>query len=1185
MSNTWTKGQSQAINARGGSLIVSAAAGSGKTTVLVERVMRRITEEPKIDADRMLIVTYTKLAAAELKERLINKLNERIAKNPFDQNLLRQQKLMTKAQISTIHSYCSKIVKEYFYILDIDRNFRILDDSEKSLIINDALDMTLESMYADGEPDFFYLVEAFGGTKDDKELQKTILKVYEFLDSHPFPDDFINSKLEMFTTFSSVKDSVWGKILLSYANEAADYLRALVDSCKDIVLLDQQIFDCYGKAQTSDEAVVDSIERALETDSLEEVSKVLKNYVPLGLTAIRNAENPELVKIFKANREKFKDTVSKLREYFDYSEKQVKEDVADLFVVSQQLFNCVRQFMINYQNLKAERKVADYSDLEHWTIKLLVDSKTKELTDIAHKIRSRFDEIMVDEYQDANETQDIIFNSLSQNGENLFFVGDVKQSIYGFRQAMPQLFLNRRENSVLYDEENEQFPAKIFLDMNFRSINGVVDAVNYYFEKLMSLSVGDIVYDDTESLKCGAKYIEQPPSVAYHLLEINKDEDEDPDEEEAKYIATIIHKMIKDKYQVQTKTGYRDITYGDFAILMYSAKGHANIYADVLNRNMIPATSNVKYSFLEAHEVEIMSNMLSVIDNPTLDIELLSVLMSPIYGFTADDIVNIRHNNRYVSLYSAVIVSAENGNSKCKHFLSELAYFRDISVTVEVCDLLNIIYDRTGYMSIVSALTDNDIAADNLRMLKEYAKSYESGTGKGLSRFVSYLNRLKDDKSDINGAVDLNGASNNAVRILTVHGSKGLEFPVCIIANTSRKFTTDVYDRTLIHTELGLGMKRKIKDKNVTVSTMPYRAISLTLKRDEMSEKLRVLYVAMTRAKQKLIMLSSHQKIDSHLSGVSSKLTDSKKILPFAVRNCDKPSQWITMCAMLHPDGKILRDRAGCSLNPDSSAKFPFEIVICEPQKVKEAISDTENYTDETFVQTTQETSLSVDDTVIKTLIRNTEFLYKKQGVSKLVNKISASELSHRDAGKKYDKILSEPVFMSDKKLTAAGRGTALHAFMQFCDFNKARTDIKKEIERLENEGYISSVQAESIDVAKAQCFVNSDLVNRCINSSEIYKEYRFTTKIPASKVDPDIDPEFRDTEVILQGAVDLAFVENGELVIVDYKTDNVKDVYELYDRYHSQLELYKDAMEQCTDYKVKECLIYSIRHSEYITV
>ncbi len=1178
MKRQWTDGQRQAIDAKGGSVIVSAAAGSGKTAVLVERVISRITDnENPIDADRILVVTYTRAAAAELRERLVSKLNELIKNDPFNKDLLRQKSLMSKANISTIDSFCSSVVKEFFYVLNIERNFRIADESELMLIKNDALKLTLDSMYAEKEPDFYHLVEAFGGTKDDSALESNILKIHEFLRSHPYPDMWIDKKLEMFSSFDNLSDSVWGEIIISYAKEATHFLRSLVESSFEFVSYDETLCAALTPLLSKDSDFVDKLALALDKPTVYSIHDTLKNFDKGRMPSIKGYKDHPLKVKVETNRKIFKDTISKLCDLFEYDIDLCTADVADLFVVSQQLFNCVRQFSTNYQKLKAEKRIADYPDLEHWTIELLVDKNTKQLTEVAKKLSSRFDEIMVDEYQDANEAQDLIFSALSKNGENLFFVGDVKQSIYGFRQAMPQLFLSRKDNSKLYDEKAPCFPAKIFLDKNFRSINAVTDAVNFFFEKLMSQSVGDITYDDTESLKCGAIYDkEQSPCVSYHMLSLNKDDQTDADIEEAKYIAKIILKMIKDRYQVKDGDTYRDATYSDFAVLMRSAKSHANIYVDTLIKCMVPAFCESSYSFLDAHEIQVMTNFLNVIDNPALDIELLSVMMSPIYGFTPDDLAIIRCDNRYTSLYKAVLQKAKVGDTKCQNFVDELSYYRDVCVTMPVHTLINTIYERSGYLSIISAVSDSENALSNLLLLKEYAKTFEAGAQKGLSRFVSYLNRLRQSGSDIAGAVDMSASATNAVHVMSIHASKGLEFPICILANTARKFVTDTKENVLLHSDLGVAVKKRDEEANILSSTMPREALSLQLKRDEKSEELRVLYVAMTRAKQKLIMISSHDNVESYLSRIGSKLTDSKSILPFVVRNSTLLSDWIAMCALLHPDSKQLREIAMVDIEPDNTAKFAMDTQIVFPDND----DNNTDFDDQVIID-----YADTDNSVIDTLTSHTEFEYKKSCIKNLPSKVSASELSHKLSDKVFDRILSTPAFMSDSKLTGASKGTALHAFMQFCDFKQAREDIDSEIKRLTDNGYISSLQADSIDVSRATAFINSELISRCINSDEVYKEYRFTIEVDPSIIDPTLNTLDLSDKVILQGAVDLAFVEDDQLVIVDYKTDNVKDVSMLYDMYHNQLKIYKDAMEQCTDYKVKECIIYSIKHSDYISI
>lgn len=1178
MSRVWTVSQRQAIDASGGSLIVSAAAGSGKTAVLVERVISRIIdEENPIDADRILVVTYTRAAASELKERLKNKLSQLIKNDPYNKTLLRQQMLINKAKISTIDSFCSSLVKEYFYALNIDRNFRIADESELMLMKKDALKLTLDSMYADGEPDFFRLVEAFSSVKDDSKLQEVILKIHEFLRSHPYPKWWIDEKLEMFTQFDSVNESVWYSILLDYAKDATVFLDTLLDSSFNLLDLDKYIGEKITPIISNDADFLDKLKLSIEHPKKYSIKEVLDSYVAGSFPRMPGyTDHPVKVKLHN-NRKAFVAAIKKLKQIFCFSQDECKQHIAELFVLSTQLLNCVSEFSNNFQKIKAIKKVADYSDLEHWTIKLLVDEKTREFTDIAKKLSGEFDEIMVDEYQDANETQDLIFSALSKNNENLFFVGDVKQSIYGFRQAMPQLFLDRKNNSELYTEDKPVFPAKIFLDKNFRSIKGVTEIVNFFFEKLMSKSVGDIEYNDTESLKCGAVYDEESsPTVEYHLLDYSDVEDADCSVIEATHIAQMIQKMVFEGYMVKDGDRYRKVTYGDFAVLMRK-KTESPMYVDTLISCGVPAYCETSSGFIEAPEIATMIDFLSVIDNPALDIELLSVMMSPIFGFTADDLADIRSDSIYSSLYRAVVLKAQSGNSKCRHFIDELSYYRDICVTTSVHDLINTIYERTSYTSIVSAVNDNSLAVNNLLLLKEYAKNFESGSSKGLSGFVLYLSRLRENKSDIKGAIDISTSQSNTVKVMSIHASKGLEFPVCIVANTARKFSTDTTDEVLLHSEFGIAVKQKDIETNVSNNTMPRQALSLAVKRDEMSEELRVLYVAMTRAKQKLVLISSHKSADKYLKGIASKLSDSGAIMPYIVRNCTYLCEWITMCVMIHPDGEKLREIADCDVQPDTSVGSSVDVKVVYINQQNEDENLAENVC--------KNIESDTDEGITKTLSSRSSYKYKNKHLDKLPSKISASELSHKLSTKTFERILDTPAFMSDSTLTAAQKGTALHAFMQFCDFSTARIDIESEIERLCAQGYISKVQADSINREKAKAFISSDIITHCLESDRVFKEYRFTIKVDASVVDPDISPEHSKEQIILQGAVDLAFVEDGELVIVDYKTDRVNDVKLLYDMYHNQLEIYADAMQQCTDYKVKESLIYSIHLNEYIYI
>ncbi len=1179
MERKWTKSQQQAIDAKGGSIIVSAAAGSGKTAVLVERVISRIIdEENPVDADRILVVTYTRAAANELKERLVNKINELVKADPTNKALLRQQSLVNKASINTIHGYCSSLVKEFFYELDIDRNFRIAGEGELAVIKRDALKLTLDSMYADSEPDFFRLVEAFGSEKDDSALEEAVLSVFEFLSSCPYPRWWIEEKLSMFTDFESVESTVWYKLLTEYASDAYEYMRNLVDSNFELLDLEPVINEKLTPLINQDSEFLDRFKTALENTEKYNVGDVLSTFVTGSIKGLNEYKEHPVKLSIQRNRDLLKATIKSLTNIFRFTNDECKFQIAELFVISTQLFNCVMQFSENFRRLKASKKIADFSDLEHWTIKLLVDENTREFTELAYKIRTRFDEIMVDEYQDANQAQDLIFSALSNNGENLFFVGDVKQSIYGFRQAMPQLFLNRKANSHLYDEQSPAFPAKIYLDKNFRSINGITDIVNFFFKKLMSESVGDIDYNDTESLKCGAKFKEEQPCVEYKLLDLSDIEKPDVATIEATYIAQTIQKMVSERYQVKDGDSYRDVRYGDFAVLM-RFKREAPIYTQVLNSLMVPAYCEVSSSFINADEIVLMTNFLSVIDNPALDVELLNVMMSPLFGFTADDLAEIKSDALYDGLYKAVLKKAKRGDEKCARFVRELSFYRDVCVTSDVSVLLEIIYERTGYLSIVLALNGGEIALNNLRLLKQYAKEFESGNSKGLSRFVSYLTRLRESKKDVKASIDVSALSYDAVQVVSVHSSKGLEFPICFVCNNARKFSTNSKKKEVyLHSKYGMAVKHKDEATNVKDTTMPRIAISLAQSRDEMSEELRILYVAMTRPKQKLIMVSSHAKLLNDLKNAATRITEKGDILPFSVKNCTYLYDWLLMCSLLHPDAQKLRELSGCDVTFEKNVGSPMSFHI-----IKIDASEDEDIT--TAEDEQELTTSDSDNAVIDALKSNVSFEYKKSALLKLPSKVSASELSHKLADKKFDRILDTPAFMSDSDLTAAQKGTALHAFMQFCDFLLALSDIEAEIKRLTDDGFISQVQADSIDREKALRFIQSDVITRCIISEKVFKEYRFTIKVDASVVDPDLPDNQKTEKIILQGAVDLAFVEDGELVIVDYKTDRVKEPSMLYDMYHNQLEIYKEAMEQCTDYKVKECLIYSVYHSKSIVV
>ena len=694
-------------------------------------------------------------------------------------------------------------------------------------------------------------------------------------------------------------------------------------------------------------------------------------------------------------------------------------------------------------------------------------------------------------------------------------------------------------------------------------------AVTDVFTKLMSPSVGDIEYNEGERLYPGADYTPDGAApMEFDLIDRKSAVDDGAVLMEARFIAERIHRLVYEGYPVKDRDGYRPAEYGDFAILLRSFAASAPVYADVLSRSGIVVSSESSGGFLGTREITLMTNLLRVINNPALDIELLSTLMSPVFGFDEDDLARIRAGRPQGTLYAAVIADAEKGNRRSRAFLDELSYYRAVSVTIPLSRLINLIYSRSSYMDIMTAVDRTGAARNNLRMLLDYARSYEQNTHKGLGGFVAYLDRLTENGSDLAAAPRDKGAADSGVRIMSIHASKGLEFPIVILADTTHRFVSDAGKAALLHPRCGYAQKRWDPVLNASYNTMPRKALALEISRDEKSEELRILYVALTRAKQRLIVTANpRQGADGYLASISKKLAGEREISPYAVRSASSPADWLTMCAMLHPDAENLREYAEMEVEYAREADYRLDCYI-----IRASVEGQEATGEEA------EQPITANSAVTDELRRHAAFAYPYEGLLKLPSKVAASALSHKESDG-AERYLNRPAFLSDKKLNAAERGTAMHLFLQFADWQAARRDIAAEIGRLKDEGYLTDVQADSIDAARAAGFVNSVLIDRVLEAQAVYREYRFNIRIPAARVNPQIDARFADETVILQGAVDLAFVEDGELVIVDYKTDRVKRPQELVARYHTQLELYRDALEQCLGLPVKECVIYSVHH------
>lgn len=1164
MARNWTPGQRDAIEARGGTLLVSAAAGSGKTAVLVQRVIERLTDERHpTDADRLLVVTFTKAAAAEMRDRIGAQISLLLEKDPYNMRLQRQQILLARAQISTIHSFCSELVRENFYKLDISPDFRILDDAEMTLLKNDAITQVLDEYYALEDDLFFQLVDAFSAGRDDAKIVSTVETLYEFVRSHPFPERWLREKAALYREDVPASKSLWGETALHYAEDAVEYAMALTQNALSLMAQDAAIDKAYHDAYASDLAGLLDLRARVQEDDWDGLAFACGTFSYEKLKPLRGYADDPLKNKLTASRKEVKATVEKLAGLFSESEAECAQDIARLAPLVAKLFEVTIRFGETLDRMKHERRAADFGDLEHWALKLLVRDTPEGVvrTPEAEELAARFDEIMVDEYQDTNEAQDMIFRAVSREESNLFFVGDVKQSIYSFRQAMPQIFLRRRAAYPPYDRTLDHYPASIALDRNFRSRAGVTGAVNFVFRQLMSVQTGDLDYGEGEELVPGADYpTGTEPDTQLDIIDLSKGDEEEMVRAESRHIAEQIHRMMAEGLLVTEDGVQRPAGYHDFCILLRSANRYAREYAKELQRLGVPAWADTGGGFFAAPEVAVAVSLLRVIDNPMQDIPLLAVLMSPIYGFTPDDMARLRIGERKEQLYLALRRAAQEGNGRAEAVLHDVEEYRTLAATMPSDRLINMVYEKSGYPDMVQAMPNGELRLANLRLLLEYAKRYE-GTGfNGLSGFVRMLDRLEQQDADLASASTVGGSE--VVQIMSIHRSKGLEFPVCIVAGCSRRFNKERGD-VLLHPELGFGAKLRDPETGARVTTLPREAAALEIDRGEMSEELRVLYVAMTRAKEKLLLLTTVKDAAKTLGKLASRLTEEPRLQPYVVRSASCISDWLLLCAMRHPDGGKLRELAAALPGVTVPCSTPWGIRIVYPEQEQEPQN-----------AAAEEPALP-DEALLSELQRKLDFVYPYAGLHGVPTKVAASDLASEPFSFQYA-ATARPAFLSKQGLTPAERGTALHNFMQFCDYRAAQADPMQERERLVRQGFLSREEGDAVELARVQAFFDSQLAKRISSAGQVLREYRFTVEIPAGEVQPGLPGALAQEPVVLQGAVDCAFEEGGELVIVDFKTDHTRDPAVLWARYAAQLALYRRALSMCTGLPVKECLLYS---------
>ena len=1178
MNSNWTEDQRNAITSTEGTVLVSAAAGSGKTSVLVQRVLDAITNETNpTDITNFLIVTFTNMAAQEMKSRISSKLSEMILKNPKNSNLYRQQLLLKSTKIGTIDSFCLNLVKENFFNLNISPNFKIAEDTEIKIIKDKAAETTINYFYEKNSKDFLDLVNLLTNEKNDGELIKIIDQIYDFTRSVPLPKIWMDKILKLYKP-SEKNTSYWESLMINHAQATTKACESIIKNSIQAIDNFPNIKNAYEQILKDDLNQIDHLQFAANEKNYDKIYLTLSSFSFSSLKPLKNPESQSIKDQIKEARNYVKDLIDKLKIYICSPHQENKSAQKSTYNIVKTLFEVVTYYENEIFNLKLEKNILSFSDIEHLTIKLLTNIENGKIqkSKIAEELSLAFKEIMVDEYQDINETQDMIFKMITKNESNIFMVGDVKQSIYKFRQSKPEIFIKKKDIFNVFFFFYPSYPAKIILKKNFRSTNNIIDFINFIFENLMSKNSGGIDYNKEEKLISGLNEPENPnpqESVDLKIISLNNSK-EDKYITEAKVIAKTIAKMIAEGFIIKSKNFQRPATYSDFCILLRNANKKAHIYAKELFNCGIPCKAELEENFLSTKEITSILSLLEIVNNPIQDIPLMSAMINPVFDFTIDEISNIRSKNTSKPLYFTIKKSAENGNKKLMEFIKKISHYRHVSSNYSCDELIDYIYKDTNFPEIFSAMENGETKKANLIYFMYYAKNYESNFHNGLDGFLKFIKKIKQKGSDLKAAPSFSGY--NTVKIMSIHKSKGLEFPICILADCSGKFNNDT-DNVVIHSELGVGTKLKNENESIKYDNVIRKSISLQNKLESKAEELRILYVALTRAKQKLILITSFENPQKSLKKYLDLSLCNIKENPHIINKATSFSQWIFLSIIKSSCRNKLCNLLGLpeeiseEIYPNINVNIDF---INDFSQENETTAQKE-FSHQTIIASTE----LIDKKLLEKFEKRFEFINKSKPKENLPLKIAASKLASGEKWKEY--IASScPAFLLGEKLTPSSRGTAMHNFMCYLNFhNAAKFGIDREISYLYENKFLSKEEVQNLDRKALIKFAESNLFSRILKSEKVLREHRFSVSVPAKQ----IFKETNQTEnIVVEGALDCAFKENGKYVIVDYKTDKTDDLSNLYEKYSRQLEVYKYALSSIEETEVLETGIYSFYLGDY---
>lgn len=1125
-----------------------------------------------------------------MREKILEAIYKKIEENPEDENLQKQVILLNKASISTIHSFCLDVIKNNFYEIDVSANTRIADDSEILLLQQEVIDDLFEEKYEEEDSNFIKLIKTYTKYNQDEVLKDLILRVYSYIQASPFPEEWLEEQIEKLniedgTNFS---DTVWGKIITENANQILEDSILKLQNIRTKMTRFPELDKFTAKIEDDIDKYTYIQNNLSDWDTAVEAINTLKNATWIKDQKITNDLKDEA----KDVRESTKDEFKKVKKLMNCSSEEAVQDIKYMYPILKMLKDLILEFSQKFYQRKREKNIMDFSDMEHLALKILVkkdENGNIVKSEIAKKYENKFEEIAIDEYQDSNLVQEYILTSVSR-GNNIFMVGDVKQSIYKFRQARPKLFLDKYDNYKLDPVNGED--RKIQLFKNFRSRSNILDFTNLVFEDIMSRELGNIEYNQDEYLNLGANFEEiqnQDYKTELEILDLSEENDdiwktdeEETEEEqekvedvvlEARFVARKIKELIDSKYQIiDKKTGRRDIQYKDIAILLRTSSGVANVYEKEISELEIPVYSDSSSQYLQSVEIETIMSLLRIINNPMQDIPLVTVMRSPIGNFTDNELIEIRMVDRNSSFYEALLKS---DLEKAHRFLSLLKELREDEEYMTLDEWIWNIYTKTGYMNYVNLMPNGALRVSNLRMLFERAKQYEEASFKGLYNFINFIDKIKFNQEDLKAAKII-GENENVVRIMTIHKSKGLEFPVVILAGVGKQFNfRDLNGKILLDQDLGMGPQYIDSDRYIEFKTLAKKALAIKAKNEAISEEMRILYVALTRAKEKLIIVGKQKDVNKKMSEKQKLLEiystiDDNKINPYLLQKYKTYLDWLELIYL----------KEGVA-----NTKNLFTVNINKREKTSVKI---ENEVEDISKKIIEESNKNNDEQEKEKIKEILNWQYKHQSIEGIPTKTSVSKL--KENKEQEVQITQEPKFINEEaktKLTGAQKGTLIHLCLQKMketeEYNLEK--ITELIEKLKDKEIITEIEAQNIDKEKLLEYTNSQLWTELKQAKEIHKEHPFYINIKASRIYNQINKE-DDEEILVQGVIDLFFIDKDDkLILVDYKTDYVQHENELVEKYKGQLDLYKEALEQSLDKKVDKMCIYSVYLNKLIEI